>query len=174
MNEIKTEPLAAPTETPQAPQPTQPAKAKVPIEPSLPAKAPVSLKKWLLYAVAAYFGILLLALLAQIPRWIAEGHNRRVHTAVNTVTPESVIARCGPPVEDVTKDLYPMIARTMTYNSPLTAGKPGPGKVILFFSRTAEEKSDWVYSSMQDESRATTYSAPEEQIAALPCLASTK
>lgn len=173
MDDFKPEPLAAPIESPEAPQPRQPAKALEPIKAGLPAKAPMTLKKWLLYAVAAYFGILALALLLQIPKWTREALDRRVHTAINSVTPDNAIARCGQPIEDVTKDLYPMISRTMTYNSPI-AGNPGPGKVILFFSRTSEENSDWVYSSMQDESRKITYYTPEEQLAALPCLTSTK
>ena len=172
MDGLKPEPLAAPIESPQPTQPTQQAKP-IGIKLGVPAKAPMTLKKWLLYAVAAYFGILLLVFLGQIPRWIQEARERHIHTSVNTVTPDSAIARCGQPIEDVTKDLYPMISRTMTYNSPI-AGNPGPGKVILFFSRTSEENSDWVFSSMQDESRRITYNTPEEQLAALPCLTSTK
>jgi hypothetical protein len=173
MDDMKPEPLAAPIESPQSPQPTKSAKPSQFTAPSVPGKFPTTLKKWLLYAVAAYFGILLLVLLAQIPRWIREARDRHIHTAVNTVTPDSAIARCGQAVEDVTKDLYPMISRTMTYSSPI-AGNPGPGKVILFFSRTSEENSDWVFSSMKDETRKITYNTPEEQLAALPCLVLTK
>ena len=33
------------------------------------------------------------------------------------ITPERLIARCGPPVGDETRNLYPIIARDMNYKS---------------------------------------------------------
>jgi hypothetical protein len=92
----------------------------------------------------------------------AMGEGREERT-VESLTPESLVAKCGPPAEDVTKDLYPMIKRTMSYKSS------GKGTLALEFSRTAEEKSDWVFLSMSDENGAT-YGTPETQIAAMPCL----
>jgi hypothetical protein len=86
---------------------------------------------------------------------------------VDSLTPESLVAKCGPPAEDVTKDLYPMIKRTMSYKSS------GKGTLAFEFSRTAEEKSAWVFLSMSDENGAT-YGTPETQIAAMPCLSSKK
>jgi len=47
-------------------------------------------------------------------------------------------------------------------------------KVVFQFSRTAEEKSDWVFLSMKDESGARSYDTPETKIVALPCLDSKK
>jgi hypothetical protein len=41
---------------------------------------------------------------------------------------------------------------------------------MLVFSRTAQEKSDWVFLAMKDESGARSYDTPETKIAALPCL----
>ena len=174
MTELKTEPLATPTETPEAPEPdgTRPLRASrtsrtSPVSPTHVRKSPV---KWVLYAAAAFFGLLALELLAQVPRWIKQSHLRRVQHVVDTVTPTSVVAHCGQPLEDVTKDLYPMISRRMTFHS----AKAGSGKVILFFSRTSEENSEWLYSSMRDDSGVTSYNTPDEQMAALPCLAATK
>jgi hypothetical protein len=46
----------------------------------------------------------------------AMGEGREERT-VESLTPESLVAKCGPPAEDVTKDLYPMIKRTMSYKS---------------------------------------------------------
>ena len=80
-----------------------------------------------------------------------------------SLTPESLIAKCGTPADDVTKDLYPMIKRTMSYKSS------GKGTLTFEFSRTAEEKSDWVFLSMSDENGAT-YGTPETQMAAMACL----
>ncbi|HYL63989.1 MAG TPA: hypothetical protein VE077_15330 [Candidatus Methylomirabilis sp.] len=205
MNEIKTEPLATPTEIAEAPQPTESANPPEANpteqnEPSLPApdlSAPTpaaprltaatvtaaaanivatvrkSPGKFLLYAAVVVFGLVALDFLAQIPRWRKETRVRQVQRAVNTVTPDSLLTRCGQPLNDVTEDLYPMIARKITYNSAPSA-QTGPQKVVLFFTRTAEEKSDWVYTSMKDETGVTSYSTPEEQAVALPCLASTK
>lgn len=178
MIESKTEPLAAPAETQEAPKSKQLAHPPSSHKPRLPAGSlPTIVRnspgKVMLYAAVAFFGLLTLDFLGHVPRWLQESRGRRLQTAVNSVTPDSVLTRCGQPLEDVTTDLYPMISRRMTYNSPIAA-KSGPGKVVLFFSRTAEENSAWLYSSMKNESGATTYATPEEQAAALPCLASTK
>ena len=53
------------------------------------------------------------------------------------------------------------------------AGKAWRGSSISF-SRTAEEKSDWVFLSLQNENGAAIDSTPEARIAALPCLDSRK
>jgi hypothetical protein len=87
----------------------------------------------------------------------------REERGVASLTPESLVVKCGPPAEDVTKDLYPMIKRTMSY-------KPsGKGTQAFEFSRTSQEKSDWLFLSMSDENGAT-YGTPEAQMAAMPCL----
>jgi hypothetical protein len=92
----------------------------------------------------------------------------RHEEAAVTVTPENMIARCGSPAEDVTKQMYPVLTRTMSYQPRENE------KVVFQFSRTAEEKSDWVFLSMKDESGARSYDTPEAKIAALPCLGSKK
>jgi hypothetical protein len=79
-----------------------------------------------------------------------------------------LITRCGQPAEDVTKEVYPILMRTMNYQSK------AEGKLVFAFSRTAEEKSDWVFLSMKDEIETKTYDTPEAKIAALPCLDSKK
>lgn len=171
MNELKTEPLDAPTETSEASQPAEPAKPRGQYNPISPATTgKKSFGQILLYVVAGFFGLLALDLLVQVPRWMKESHVRRVQRSVDTITPASLVARCGQPLEDVTKDLYPMISRRMTFNSSTAES----GKVVLFFSRTSEENSEWLYSSMRDEGGAASYNTPDEQMAALPCLASTK
>ena len=91
----------------------------------------------------------------------------RDERTVESLTPEGLVSRCGQPAGDVTNDLYPMIKRTMSYESS------GKGRLVLEFSRTAEENSDWVFLSMSDGS-GTAYATPESQIAAMPCLKSGK
>jgi len=87
----------------------------------------------------------------------------REERGVASLTPESLVVKCGPPAEDVTKDLYPMIKRTMSY------GPGGKGPLTFEFSRTSQEKSEWLFLSMSDENGAT-YATPEAQMAAMPCL----
>jgi hypothetical protein len=87
----------------------------------------------------------------------------REEKTVETLTPENLMAKCGPPVEDVTKDLYPMIKRSMSYKSS------GKGTLTFEFSRTSQEKSEWLFLSLTDENDAT-YTTPETQTAAMPCL----
>lgn len=89
---------------------------------------------------------------------------KRQEQAVLDVMPESLIARCGAPAEDVTKDMYPMVLRTMSYQ------RGENEKIVFEFSRTAEEKSVWVFLSMKDASGTKSFETTEAKIAALPCL----
>ena len=93
---------------------------------------------------------------------------KRQEQAVLDVIPENLIARCGPPAEDVTKEMYPVVLRTMSYQ------RGENEKIVFEFSRTAEAKSDWVFLSMKDQSGTRSFETPEARIAALPCLDSMK
>lgn len=89
---------------------------------------------------------------------------KRQEQAVLDVLPERLIARCGPPTEDVTKEMYPVVLRTLSYQ------RGEHEKIVFAFSRTAEANSDWVFLSMKDERGARSFDTPEAKIAALPCL----
>ena len=121
-----------------------------------------------LTAAGAVFG--LIALLVSVERtaaWYRDVRERRHELAVNTVTPERLIARCGAAEQDVSKAVYPILLRTMSYPSR------GNRALSLAFSRTAEERSDWVFLSMKDEN-GSSYDTADAKIAALPCLDSAK
>jgi hypothetical protein len=93
---------------------------------------------------------------------------KRQEQATIEVIPQNLIASCGPPAEDITKEMYPVVLRTMSYQS-------ADSKTIVFeFSRTAQAKSDWVFLSMKDQSGIRNFATPEAKIAALPCLNLTK
>jgi hypothetical protein len=130
------------------------------------AKFPFELKitqQTRLIAAMLFIGLVAVLIFSRVTgRNKAAGEGREERT-VASLTPESLIAKCGQAAEDVTKDLYPMIKRTMSYKSS------GKGTLALEFSRTAEEKSEWVFLSMSDENGAT-YGTPEKQMAAMPCL----
>ena len=114
-------------------------------------------------------GLLAMAILMQhVAEWIRYTRERRQEQAIATVTPERLIARCGNAAQDETKEVYPIVMRTMSYQ------RGGNETLVMAFSRTAEEKSDWVFLSMRDASGTTNYETPEAKIAALPCLNSKK
>lgn len=122
---------------------------------------------WLTLA-ATLAGLVVLSMVTQrAADWLKNRRERRQEQAVATVTPEHLIARCGQAAQDETKEVYPIVMRTMSYQR---SGE----KLVIAFSRTAEEKSDWVFLSMQDASGANVYDTPEAKIAALPCLDSRK
>ncbi len=123
---------------------------------------------WLLVA-GVMFGLMAAVTVTQrVSEWARKTREQRHEEAIATVTPERLRARCGQPAEDVTQEVYPVLMRTMRYPS-------GKNEAVVFaFSRTAEEKSDWVFLSMKDESGARSYETPEAKIAALPCLDSKK
>jgi hypothetical protein len=119
-----------------------------------------------LIAATFLMGLVMLLIFGATGRNQATREVRQERT-VESLTPESLVSWCGQPAADATKDLYPMIKRTMSYESS------GKGTLTLEFSRTAEENSDWVFLSMSDGNGAA-YSTPETQIAAMPCLKSRK
>jgi hypothetical protein len=123
---------------------------------------------WLM-AAGIVIGVAALAnLSARAAEWAKNARERRQLHAMATLTPEHLYARCGAAVVDETKVIYPVLMRTISYH-------PRRGeKLVIAFSRTAEEKSDWVFLSMQTEDGAATYETPEAKIAALPCLDSKK
>lgn len=93
---------------------------------------------------------------------------KRYDRAIASVTPEKLIARCGQPAEDVTKEVFPVILRTVEY-------KPWIGEPLVFtFSRTAEQQSDWVFLTMKNENGTRSFDTPESKIAEFSCLDSTK
>lgn len=131
-----------------------------------------SLKRtWRLWltAAAVVFGLIaLLTLAGRVVEWARDARERRHEIAVASITPDRLIARCGEATVDVTKEVFPIVMRTMSYQASANQ------KLVLAFSRTAEEKSDWVFLSMNDESGAASYDTPDAKIAALPCLDSKK
>lgn len=119
---------------------------------------------WLI-AAGAIFGLMAVVTVAtRVSERVKNAREKRQEQAVLEVMPERLIARCGPPAEDVTKEMYPVVLRTMSYQARENE------KIVFAFSRTAEAKSDWVFLSMKDESGARSYDTPEAKIAALPCL----
>jgi hypothetical protein len=123
---------------------------------------------WLI-AAGAIFGLMAaVALVDRVSEWARNARVRRHELAVASVTPDRLIARCGQPAEDVTKELYPILIQTMSYQPKDNE------RFVLVFSRTAEEKSDWVFLSMKDHSGTRSFETPDAKIAALPCLDSTR
>ena len=101
-------------------------------------------------------------------QWYKRTRERRITRAIDSVTPDRLIARCGAPAEDVTADLYPIIRRTMRYKTS------GQRTFVFTFTRTADEPQNWVLLSMNDSAGGASYETPEAKIAALSCLDSTK
>ena len=122
---------------------------------------------WLM-VVGAIVGLILLVTLAQRGfEWFSKSRERKHEQAVASVTPEHLLARCGQPAEDTTRNLYPILMRTMTYRISREE------TYIFDFSRTAEEQSDWVFLSMKDAT-GKSYETAEEKVAAMSCLNSRK
>src|SRR5215467_5737487 len=122
---------------------------------------------WLM-VVAAIVGLILLFTLAQRGfAWFSKSRERKHEQAVASATPEHLLARCGQPAEDTTRNLYPILMRTMTYQVSRSE------TYIFDFSRTAEEQSDWVFLSMKD-ANGKSYETAEEKVTAMSCLNSRK
>jgi hypothetical protein len=126
------------------------------------------MKTKLLIVAGCVAGIVGLRVLIAAPGWLKQRRENRQFIAVNNLTPERLIARCGPPMLDATRNLYPIVARDLEY-------KAETGGTILFkFTKTAEESSDWVFMSMQDSNGGKEYESPLAKVSALSCLDSKK
>jgi hypothetical protein len=123
---------------------------------------------WLMTAGILIGAAAVVNLTARAAEWVKNSRERRQLHAIATLTPDNFSARCGAAAEDVSKEVFPLVMRTLTYQPR------GGEKLVISFSRTAEEKSDWVFLSLQNENGATIDNTPEARIAALPCLDSTK
>jgi hypothetical protein len=123
---------------------------------------------WLIGASIVIAAVAVVNLSARAAEWAKNSRERRQLHAMATLTPDHLFARCGAAAEDVTKEVYPVVMRTMSYQ------RGAREKLVISFSRTAEEKSDWVFLSMQNENGAAIDDTPEAKIAALPCLDSKK
>ena len=118
---------------------------------------------WLM-VVGAIVGLILLVTLAQRGfEWFSKSRERKHEQAVASVTPEHLLARCGQPAEDTTRNLYPILMRTMIYQISRSEA------YTFEFSRTAEEQSDWVFLSMKDAT-GKSYETAEEKVSAMSCL----
>jgi hypothetical protein len=122
---------------------------------------------WILTAVSLIGLVLALNAAERVAEWARNSRIKRQEAAIGTVTPERLIARCGQPTEDATREVFPIVMRTMTYQH-------GGEKLALAFSRTDEKEGAWVFLTMQEQSAGKSYETTETKIAALPCLDSTK
>ena len=123
---------------------------------------------WLIVAGAIFGMMAVVTVVTRMSEGARNAREKRQEQAVLEVMPENLTARCGPPAEDVTKEMYPVVLRTMSYQ------RGENEKIVFEFSRTAEAKSDWVFLSMKDQSGTRSFETPEARIAALPCLDSMK
>ena len=145
------------------------AKSRLPASLAEAADFLMRTKRVWVMAAGIVIGVAALAnLSARAAEWAKNARERRQLHAMATLTPERLYARCGAAVVDETKVIYPVLMRTISYHPR------GGEKLVISFSRTAEEKSDWVFLSMQNEDGAASYDTPEAKIAALPCLDSNK
>jgi hypothetical protein len=140
--------------------PVAPAGAKKNMEFRFPLK--ITQQVWLI-AAAILLGLVTLLILSRWTGGSKAAGEKPEERSIESLTPDSLVARCGQPAEDVTKDMFPMIKRTISYKSN------EKGALTFEFSRTGEEKSAWVFLSMSDEN-GTTYSTTETQVAAMRCL----
>ena len=122
---------------------------------------------WLMVVGAIVGLILVTTLLHRGFEWFSKSRERRHEQAVASLTPQHLQARCGQPAEDVSREVYSVLLRTMTYQIRWRE------TYIFEFSRTTEENSDWVFLSMKD-GNGKSYETPEEKVAAMSCLNSRK
>ena len=120
-------------------------------------------------AIGMFVGLILtVALIQKMTEMAKIAQQKRFDKAIASMTPEHLIARCGKPAEDLTKEVFPVVLRTIRYD------RGSSEKLLFAFSRTAEQQSDWVFLTMKDENGTRNFDTPESKILAFSCLDSTK
>ena len=120
-------------------------------------------------AIGMFVGLILtVALIQKMTEMAKIAQQKRFDKAIASMTPEHLIARCGKPAEDLTKEVFPVVLRTIRYD------RGSAEKLLFAFSRTAEQQSDWVFLTMKDENGTRNFDSPESKILAFSCLDSTK
>src|SRR5579859_2301885 len=123
---------------------------------------------WAMVAGAALVVMVAFFVFQTLAQMARTAQLKRYDQAVANLTPDHLIARCGQPAEDFTKEVFPVVLRTLRY-------KPFMGDPLVFtFSRTAEQQSDWVFLTLKDDTGTKSYDTPEAKIAAFSCLDSRK
>src|SRR5260370_22133782 len=115
-----------------------------------------------LLAIAAL--VVALFLVIKAAGWIEQRRERRITKATDAVTPDRLIARSGPPAEEVTTHVFPVVRRTMRYKAS------GHRTFIFTFTRSADEPQNWVFLSMKDSAGGASYHTPLAKIFAPPRL----
>jgi hypothetical protein len=87
---------------------------------------------WLMAAGVVIVAVAVVNLSARAAEWAKNARERRQLHAIATLTPERLFARCGAATEDVTKEVYPVVMRTVSYQPR------GGERLVISFSRTAE------------------------------------
>ncbi len=129
------------------------------------AEFPKRTKPVWLIVIGAIFGMMVVVtIMTRMSERARNAGEKRQEQATIEVIPQNLIASCGPPAVDVTKEMYPVVLRTMSYQ------RADNETIVFEFSRTAQAKSDWVFLSMKDQSGTRSFATPEAKIAALPCL----
>lgn len=108
-------------------------------------------------------GALAVILIFKLVGWGLTARENRRWVRVHNVTPDRLIARCGQPQAD-NESGWPVVMREISYAAW------GNTTIVLKFSRTADEPTNWVFVSMKDSRGEMSYDTPELKIAALPCL----
>jgi hypothetical protein len=133
------------------------------------SRVPKRTKRVWLIVTGAIFGMMaVVTIVIRKSERTKNAEEKRQEQATIEVIPQNLISSCGPPAKDVTKEMYPVVLRTMSYQ------RADNETIVFEFSRTAQAKSDWVFLSMKDQSGTRSFTTPEAKIAALPCLNLTK
>jgi hypothetical protein len=128
-------------------------------------------RTWRIWAIVigGFLGVILtVTVMQRLAAMARDAQLKRYDQAIASLTPDRLIARCGRPAEDVTREVFPVVLRTVRYRPMI--GDP----LVLTFSRTDEQQSDWVFLTMTDQSGAKSFDTPEAKINAFSCLDSKK
>lgn len=126
------------------------------------------MKLMLQIAVGVFIGLAALLLVRAIPGWVEESRESAATHVIHNLTTDDIIARCGKPLTDETKDAETIQFRTLSYEDRYGA------KLFINLMGLAEPTAKFQIISMDDSTESLKGASDRERLDRLPCLSVAK
>lgn len=120
-------------------------------------------------AGGVFLGIMAVLIVLAIPKWRKQALSKRAESAMDLLTQERLIAKCGKPSADKTDEPWIDRSTNLVHRSrSISYGEDGKGGVTLEFDNDGYY---WKMARFSTDFGLTPVDDPVEQVKLLPCLA---
>ena len=119
-------------------------------------------------AVGVFVGVFAVLGVRALPDWIEKQLEDNARTVISSLTPDKILAQCGPPIDDKTENIgsktTPIVYRTMSYANEFIPKNPWR----IRFYVTEEGRASG--PSIEDDWKMYKDVSNRTKLRALPCL----